>query len=113
MPPKDIHEMPEMYVQTPDGKRLKVGRIQQAQCFSDDYSDFDITDNLTMIRPSKMATFEIIWNPNVETIYVLIHGRLPSNNWRKMHGMGTRRKSSKKKSRRENGRISRSSRCTR
>ena len=92
-----MFEMPEMYVQMPDGKRVKIGNIQSAE-ISSDY-EYNIWDDYRSFASPVTATFEVTWNPNAETIYVLIHGKLPSNNWRKMHGLGTRRKCSRRRKR--------------
>ena len=92
MPPKNIQNLPELYVQQPDGKIMKLGKISEAQIFDDASPDIDILEEPRYMFPERTATFEVKWNPTVDTLYLLIHGRLPYNNWRKMHGFPLRRK---------------------
>ena len=90
MPPKE-RTLPEMYVIQPDGKRIKIGDIQAVNFSNDDDYDYCNPEG-RLIVPSKLATFTVTWNPTTDMIYLLIHGRLPSNNWLKMHGFPLRRK---------------------
>jgi len=94
MPPKNLTDLPELYVQQPDGTKIKIGKIQEAQIIEE--SDYDIYDDHAATFPSKTATFEVLWNPTVDTVYLLIHGRLPSNNWRRMRGYAVRRRAKRK-----------------
>lgn len=92
MPLKDLQGLPELFISQPDGKQIKIGKIQETQILSDfDYSN-DITEDPIVSFPMHSITFEVRWNPDVDTIYLLIYGRIPSNNWRKMHGWPLRRK---------------------
>ena len=94
MPPKNICDLPELFVSQPDGKTVKIGKIQNVQITSD--SDYDIYDSQMITPPCQSATFEINWSPSGELIYLLIRGRLPSNNWRKEHGYALKRKMKKR-----------------
>ena len=90
MPPKD-RTLPEMYILNPDGTRIIIGQVQASNIFPDLCDDYDITENY-VITPEKIATFTVKWNSTLDTVYLLIHGRFPYNNWRKMHGFPLRRK---------------------
>ena len=96
MPPKETN-LPEMYVLQPDGTKMRLGEIQNAEIISDD--DYDFSEKY-IIQPTQTATFEVRWNPTIDTIHLihlLIYGKLPTNNWRKMHGFPLRRKQKKRK----------------
>lgn len=90
MPPKE-KELPELYVGQPDGTKVKLGKIQTAEIIAEDCND--ILGMETVTFPTQTATFEVTWHPTVDLIYLIIYGRMPTNNWRKMHGYGPRRKS--------------------
>ena len=91
MPPKDSQGLPELRIMTPNGEIVKLGKIQQAELLND-YCDYDVYDDPEIFTPMQTATFEVRWNPTTEMIYLLIHGRIPPNNWRKMHGLPMKRK---------------------
>ena len=98
MPPKKSNELPEMYIVYPDETRIKIGKIQDIDISSDiNEFEFNTTDDY-IINNYQMntATFEVTWNPTADTVYLLIHGRLPSNNWRKMHGLPLKRRRAQK-----------------
>ena len=103
MPPKKSNELPEMYIVYPDDTRVKIGKIRATDIISDTDCDYDYGYDYGSIIHHSMntATFEVTWNPTADDIYLLIHGRLPSNNWRKMHGFPLRRRRAQK---REDGR---------
>ena len=94
MPPKD-RTLPEMYILNPDGTRIKIGKIQKTDIVPGLDNEYDITWD-RLIIPRNTATFTVTWNPTVDTVHLLIHGRLPYNNWRKMHGFSLRRKNKRK-----------------
>lgn len=94
MPPKD-RTLPEMYILQSDGTRIYIGQIQSSDLVPDLCDDYDITGNLVNTQ-EKTAIFTVTWNPTVDTVYLLIHGRIPYNNWRKMHGFPLRRKNKRK-----------------
>ena len=99
MPPKDItaFAQSELCLLQPDGKYIKIGKIQQTNIVTDPTPDFDLDGDQLLYHPMNTATFEVSWNPTTEMIYVLIHGKMPSNNWRKLHGLGVKRKSDRRK----------------
>ncbi len=94
MPPKD-RTLPEMYILQPDGTKIKIGKIQAAEIVPELDDEYDITGD-RLIMPQNTATFTVTWNPTVDTMHLLIKGRLPYNNWRKMHGFPLRRKNKRK-----------------
>lgn len=89
MPPKE-KGLPELYVLQPDGKKVILGKIEQAEIISDDF--YDIYGSQTIMLPMNKAVFQVTWKPTADVIYLLIYGRLPTNNWRRMHGFPLRRK---------------------
>lgn len=103
MPPKDSQGQSELYILTPNGERIRFGKIQETQMLNDD--ECDITGNDTIFNPMQTATFEVSWSPTTEMIYLIIHGRFPSNNWRRMHGLPVKRKIRKRNSRNCNGQL--------
>ncbi len=91
MPPKNINEFPKLYVVEPNGRCTELGKIGSVSF--DDVSQPRVLDEEPVLisRPAE-ATFEVKWNPTIEIIYLLIHGRIPANNWLKAHGWPLRRK---------------------
>ena len=89
MPPKE-KGLSELYVLQPDGKKVIIGKIEQAEIISDDVCD--IYDLQTITHPMNTAVFQVTWKPTADVIHLLIYGRLPTNNWRRMHGFPLKRK---------------------
>lgn len=87
--------MPELFIMDSNGTITKLGKIQQGEIINtssyDDIYDDYVEPWMSVIEEDK-ATFEVTWNPTVDTLYLLLHGRLPYNNWRRMHGLPVRRK---------------------
>ena len=95
MPPKDLHESPELYMSQPDGAWVKLGKIERMQITPPEpYDPYD--DSPFILTRGQTATFEVTWNPSGDMVDLLIHGRLPSNNWRRMHGYPMKRKAKRK-----------------
>lgn len=88
MPTKLDQTMPELFIMDPNGTITKLGKIREGVIVNT--ASYD--DVLIRGIEEHKATFEITWNPTVDTLYLLVHGRLPYNNWRKMHGLPVRRK---------------------
>lgn len=95
MPIKNLLE-PILYVLDSDGNYIELGKIKEATFIEDTSSFCDYTDenllHVPVINPTAEATFSVTWNPTADLIYLLVHGRLPSNNWRKMHNHPMKRK---------------------
>lgn len=90
MPIKNADEMPTLFVETSSGKRVELGSISDWTMISEP----PIIDGDTVINtcPDEL-TIEIkqsYLTPG--TIFCLLHGRIPSNNWLKNHGWPLRRK---------------------
>lgn len=90
MPPQNINELSKLYIEQPDGSRMIIGKVQTADIISEDCND--ILGMETVTFPTQTATFEVTWSPTVDLVYLLIHGRIPTNNWRRIHGFGTKRR---------------------
>ena len=89
MPPRITEKYPEFYVLLPDGKKIMLGEIEGIKTISD-REDFYESQCYTV--PTQEYEFTCRWNPNVRTLYFVLHGRLPSNNWMRMHGYRSCRK---------------------
>lgn len=72
--------MPELFIMDPNGTITKLGKIQQGEIINT--ASYDDIFYLRGIEEHE-ATFEVTWNPTMDTLYLLVHGRLPYNNWRK------------------------------
>lgn len=88
MPPKESEKLPEFYVLFPDGKRMTLGEVEEIKTISD-MEDFY---EPLFYTSTQEYEFTCRWNPNVRTLYFVLHGRLPSNNWMRMHGYRSCRK---------------------
>ena len=87
MPPKDLQEFPEIFAFHPDGEKIKIGNISD---LSADFSDYE--EEFSSVPLMQTDAFEVTWTPPTDVMHLLIYGRFPSNNWRKMHGQPLRRK---------------------
>ena len=91
MPINDFETLPELYILQPDGTKTKLGKIKEAE-FVDEASSYDAWDDcITYALKEREYTFKVNWNPSIDTLYLLIYGRLPFNNRRRMHGWPLRR----------------------
>ena len=95
MPPKESQKLSEIYVLEPDGTKIKLGDVRNFSIISDDSYLEDPWDP----NPITMAPQEFEFTANrlsTELLYFITHGKLPSNNWLRMHGEGPRRTYRKK-----------------
>ena len=90
MPVKDSVALNEMYVIMPNGEVTKLGKIKEAEIVVNTSYDIDIDDTCYFQFPRE-CTFTVSSSQTIDSFYSLIYGRLPSNNWRKMHGFPLRR----------------------
>jgi hypothetical protein len=91
--PTNNSELPTLFIMGPDGTKMILGKIIQSEIITEDPYDFtDLTDNPLIVRRNQTATFTVEWGPNVDGNYLLVYGKLPSNNWRRIHGYRARRK---------------------
>ena len=97
MPPKELQKLPELYVLEPDGTKIKLGEVKDFTVISDDsYLEDPWKPNLVPMNPQEFE-FTVKHRPSAESLYFITHGKLPSNNWLRMHGEGPRRKCRKKR----------------
>lgn len=99
MLPKFMQDfLPTLCVQCPDGHYEPIGKIQDVRMEPDyDFCDPDYTSPYTDIsKPSEMS-ISIRWDANVQAEYLLIYGKMPSNNWLRLHGYPMRRKYRKRR----------------
>jgi len=89
MPIKE-KELPTLYIQQPDGTKIVLGRIQGSTLYTVPDTDVDLSGDRIII-PERTATFEVRWNPTVDLLHLFVYGRIPTNNWRKLHGCPLRR----------------------
>ena len=92
MPTKTTEEHPTMYIMNPDGTSTRIGEISQVEFTSDSSDDFETS---RIVQEMNEYTFTVTWSPTAKTVYLLIHGRFPSNNWLRMHGYGAERRRAK------------------
>lgn len=86
-------ELPTLFIVGPDGTKTILGKIIQSEITTEDPYDFtDLTDNPLIMPMNPIATFTVEWCPNIDGDYLILHGKLPTNNWRRMHGYRARRK---------------------
>ena len=99
MPIRNPDGLGELYLLQPNGKRVRLGNVISAQTVVSDFSYIDDSLDGCVILPMRenVTTFEVKWIPNTEDLYFLIHGVIPTNNWRKMHGYSCRKKTTKRK----------------
>ena len=89
MPPKESEKLPEFYVLFQDGKRMTLGEVEEIKTISDRE---DFYESQLYIAPTQEYEFTCRWNPNIRMLYFVLHGRLPANNWMRMHGYRSCRK---------------------
>ena len=91
--PINNSELPTLFIMGPDGTKAILGKIIQSEITPEDSYDFtDLTDNPLIVPRNQTATFTVEWCPNVDGNYLLVYGKLPTNNWRRLHGYRPRRK---------------------
>lgn len=89
MPPKESKKLPEFYVLFPDGKRMTLGEVEGIKTISD-REDFYESQCYTV--PAQEYEFTCRWNSDLRTLYFILHGKFPTNNWLRMHGERSCRK---------------------
>ena len=92
MPPKELQKLPEIYVLEPDGTKIKLGEVKDFSVTYDDYYSDDPWDPNPVTMTSQEYEFTIKYRPGTELLHFITHGRLPTNNWRKMHGVPMKRR---------------------
>ena len=91
--PINNSELPTFFIAGPDGTNMILGKIIQSEITTEDPYDFtDLTDDPLIVPRNQTTTFTFEWFPNIDGNYFIVHGKLPTNNWRRMHGYRSRRK---------------------
>ncbi len=91
--PINNSELPTLFIMGPNGTKMILGKILQSEITPEDPYDFtDLTDNPLIVPMNQTATFTVEWCPNIDSNYLIVHGKLPTNNWRRLHGYRARRK---------------------
>ena len=84
MPIKN-NELPTLFIMGPDGTKTILGKIIQSEITLEDPYDFtDLTDNPLIVPRNQIATFTCEWCPSIDGNYLILHGKLPTNNWRRI-----------------------------
>ena len=91
MPPKELWNLPEIYVLEPDGTKIKLGEVKDFTVIDDSYFEDPWKSNPVTMASQEFA-FTVKYRPSTELLYFITHGELPSNNWRKMHGVPMKRR---------------------
>ena len=96
MPLKHMQDFfPTLCVQYPDGHYAPIGEISDINVEPADYSqqlynvDSGYPDRYSM--QSEMTIY-FKWDADAKTEYLLVYGKMPSNNWLKIHGYQMQRK---------------------
>lgn len=90
--PTKMNNMPTLFVMEPNGNTIVLGKIQEAKIEPEETIDTMDSPYYAIMSQGQTATFTCRWNPTVDTLYLLVHGVIPSNNWRRMNGYRARRK---------------------
>lgn len=96
MPSKESQKLPEIYVLEPDGTKIKLGEVKDCSVIDEFYFE-DPWDPNPITREPQELEFTVKFRPSTETLYFITHGKLPTNNWLRMHGEGPRRRYRKKR----------------
>ena len=103
MPIRNPDGLGELYLLQPDGNKVRLGNVITAQTVVPDFSsainDDAFGDYYVVPMRENVTTFEVRWFPNTDALYLFMHGVMPTNNWRKMHGYSLRKKTAKRKKR--------------
>ena len=91
MPIKDSDSISKLYFMTQDGTKHEFSGIQSVDIVDDDFDNRDSYASKFLFSDKEMAC-SASFNVNVIMLYLLTHGRYPSNNWRRMHGLRPKRK---------------------
>jgi hypothetical protein len=89
MPTKET-ELGILFAIQENGDAISLGKINEAHIVSAYLCDD--TDKTIIIPQERSMSFDFKWNPSIDFPYFLAYGKLPTNNWRRMHGYRARRK---------------------
>ena len=89
MPIKET-ELGNLFAIQENGNAISLGKINEVYIISADLCED--TDKTMIVTQERSMSFNFKWNPSIDFAYFLAHGKLPTNNWRRMHGYKSRRK---------------------
>ena len=89
MPPKN-KDKPQLYILRPDGTKVMLGEIWASEIICE--SGNDIYNEHWITQPMQEYEFTTRWNPSTKTLYFMLHGTFPTNNWLRFHGYRAERK---------------------
>lgn len=89
MPTKET-ELGILFAIQENGNAIPLGKVNEMHIMSSDLSED--TDKTIIFPQERSMSFDFKWNPSIDFPYFLAYGKLPTNNWRRMHGYRPRRK---------------------
>lgn len=89
MPIKET-ELGILFAIQENGNAISLGKINEVNIVSADLCED--TDKTMIIPQERSMSFNFKWNSSIDFPYFLAYGKLPTNNWRRMHGYRSRRK---------------------
>lgn len=91
MPIGNISKEPQLWIVNPDGTKIMLGDVHTMNAIVDPcYSYDEVTRaNIDMHE----YEFTVKWVPNAKALYFMFYGRLPANNWLRLHGYRAERRS--------------------
>lgn len=93
MNPKSWQDtMPEFYMTQPNGTKVVFGEVKGIKIITEPDPDYYDIHHPLVVNQSEEIELTVKWIPSTKALYFLTHGRLPSNNWLKMHGQKPERK---------------------
>jgi hypothetical protein len=89
MPTKET-ELGILFTIQENGNAIPLGKVNEMHITSADLSED--TDKTIIVPQERSMSFDFKWNLSIDFPYFLAYGKLPTNNWRRMHGYRPRRK---------------------
>lgn len=105
MPVKDSDSVSKLYFMTPDGTQHEFSGIQSVDIVDEEFNDDHDGPASKFLFSSNEASFTATFTVNVLLLYFITHGRYPSNNWRRMHGLPLKRKMERRRKNANTGRA--------
>lgn len=93
MPIGNISKKPRLQIVNPDGTKIILGDIYTVNTIVDSCHSYDDYYEVPRVsRDAQEYEFGVKWMPNVKALYIMFCGRLPANNWLRLHGYRAERK---------------------
>ena len=97
MPPKDADRIADFIILGPDGMRVQFNGFNEIE-------ELTLTsDSVEISAPFDLPDFQVSFDleriVSKEIFYIITHGRYPSNNWLKLHGLPLKQKVAKRRRR--------------